>query len=509
MLSKLQSIPRASINAESLTECELFLFSRPADFFFQAESSKMEAPGSVFAGSAERVVSGSAHVCTHSIVFEPKNGRLPLCRIPIWKDFALQRTGVGDHSRPPNASSCSSIDVHSPVTTCDVKIFINEAWELFETQSSILHKWPAGSWVKLSLALDDASSFCDIARLASRIHCAMRSAWDIWLPLLVHHLNTLLQKRFSRMFAVPTPSLSDTIGSSGDSVGISDGCSPCNFDNVFLGYRILPLIVEAVGIKIDANSFSAQPLHDEVNAGLVLISLDSVAMVVPRAWRLRHTAFEIYVRVPDGGQGSGLKLPNRFRLWQGFMFDVGSTKMRDACVDKLNSACSNLYSASLQQATEEWEEHGLSNYEYLLFLNLVSGRTFNDLTQYPVMPWTRIDFEPRNKLAPGSPKASGSHDAHDCRSAPSRRAEALRSFRDLSKNVGALSAQLLAKVNLCSALLCWNVCNIVSGQRKAYGHARRGASVSFWISFFNSYVCCLLLGSDIPQVHDAFYLGHI
>jgi len=457
MLSKLQSIPRASINAESLTECELFLFSRPADFFFQAESSKTEAPGSVFAGSAERVVSGSAHVCTHSIVFEPKNGRLPLCRIPIWKDFALQRTGVGDHARPLNASSSSSSEVHSPSTTstCDVKIFINEAWELFETQSSILHKWPAGSWVKLSLALDDASSFCDIARLASRIHCAMRSAWDIWLPLLVQHLNTLLQDRFSRMFAVPPPSLSDTNGSCSDAVGFIDGSGACNFDSVFLGYRILPLIVEAVGIKIDAKSFSAQPLHEEVNAGLVYISLESVAMVVPRAWRLRHTAFEIYVRVPDVGQGCGLKLPNRFRLWQGFMFDVGSTKMRDACVDKLNSACSNLYSASLQQATEQWEEHGMSNYEYLLFLNLVSGRTFNDLTQYPVMPWTRIDFEPRNKLAPVSPKASGSCDAPDGRSAPSRRAEALRSFRDLSKNVGALSAQLLAKVCVFAPALFW------------------------------------------------------
>jgi hypothetical protein len=443
MLSKLQSVPRASVNAESLTECELFLFSRPADFHFQAESSKMEAPGSVFAGSLERVVNGSAHVCTHSIVFEPKNGRLPLCRIPIWKDFALQRTGVGDYSR--NALNLSVSETESVASTCDVKIFINEAWELFETQSSILHKWPAGTWVKLSLALEDASMFCDVARLASRIHSAMRSAWDMWLPLLVNHLKTLLQSRCGHTLEL---SLDETCEPDRDVAEAGAAASiVCNFDAFFLGYRILPLTVEAVGVKIERNCFIAQPLHDEVNAGAVSIALDSVAMVVPRAWRLRHTAFEIYVRVPDAGQGSGLKLPNRFRLWKGFMFDVGSKEMRDSCIKKLKSACQNLYSSTLQQATEEWEEHGMSNYEYLLFLNLVSGRTFNDLTQYPVMPWTRTDFEPRNKLAPVSANTSGALDAHDSRSAPSRRAETSRLFRDLSKNVGALSAQLLAKVS--------------------------------------------------------------
>jgi hypothetical protein len=46
-----------------------------------------------------------------------------------------------------------------------------------------------------------------------------------------------------------------------------------------------------------------------------------------------------------------------------------------------------------------------------------------------------------------SANTSGALDAHDSRSAPSRRAETSRLFRDLSKNVGALSAQLLAKVS--------------------------------------------------------------
>lgn len=34
----------------------------------------------------------------------------------------------------------------------------------------------------------------------------------------------------------------------------------------------------------------------------------------------------------------------------------------------------------------------VSNYDYLVFLNTVAGRTVNDLTQYPVFPWVLRDF---------------------------------------------------------------------------------------------------------------------
>ncbi|CAN0307986.1 unnamed protein product, partial [Laminaria digitata] len=35
----------------------------------------------------------------------------------------------------------------------------------------------------------------------------------------------------------------------------------------------------------------------------------------------------------------------------------------------------------------------VSNYDYLVFLNTVAGRTVNDITQYPVFPWVIQDFE--------------------------------------------------------------------------------------------------------------------
>ena len=44
-------------------------------------------------------------------------------------------------------------------------------------------------------------------------------------------------------------------------------------------------------------------------------------------------------------------------------------------------------------ATEAWRERRISNFEYLTILNTFAGRTFNDLTQYPVFPWVLQDFE--------------------------------------------------------------------------------------------------------------------
>ena len=41
---------------------------------------------------------------------------------------------------------------------------------------------------------------------------------------------------------------------------------------------------------------------------------------------------------------------------------------------------------------QEWQSHNLSNLEYLMWLNIYAGRSFNDLTQYPVFPWLITNY---------------------------------------------------------------------------------------------------------------------
>ncbi len=70
--------------------------------------------------------------------------------------------------------------------------------------------------------------------------------------------------------------------------------------------------------------------------------------------------------------------------------------------------------------TEAWKRRQISNFDYLVCLNIVAGRSYNDMTQYPVMPWVLADYE--------SPELDLSDSS---------------TFRDLSKPVGALDERRL------------------------------------------------------------------
>ncbi|TYZ60637.1 hypothetical protein PybrP1_004895 [[Pythium] brassicae (nom. inval.)] len=43
--------------------------------------------------------------------------------------------------------------------------------------------------------------------------------------------------------------------------------------------------------------------------------------------------------------------------------------------------------------TEMWVRREISNFEYLMLLNVSAGRSYNDITQYPVFPWVLKDYE--------------------------------------------------------------------------------------------------------------------
>lgn len=64
---------------------------------------------------------------------------------------------------------------------------------------------------------------------------------------------------------------------------------------------------------------------------------------------------------------------------------------------------------------DRWRRREINNFEYLMHLNTLAGRSYNDLTQYPVFPWIISDY---------------TSEALDLGSASS--------FRDLSKPIGAL-----------------------------------------------------------------------
>ncbi|OHT12088.1 hypothetical protein TRFO_03707 [Tritrichomonas foetus] len=47
---------------------------------------------------------------------------------------------------------------------------------------------------------------------------------------------------------------------------------------------------------------------------------------------------------------------------------------------------------NLQELKEKWVNRNITNFEYLCHLNTLSGRTFKDVSQYPIFPWVVKDY---------------------------------------------------------------------------------------------------------------------
>lgn len=39
-----------------------------------------------------------------------------------------------------------------------------------------------------------------------------------------------------------------------------------------------------------------------------------------------------------------------------------------------------------------WQEGHITNFDYLMYLNTISNRSFNDLSSYPIFPWIIDDY---------------------------------------------------------------------------------------------------------------------
>ncbi|XP_044956208.1 BEACH domain-containing protein B-like isoform X2 [Hordeum vulgare subsp. vulgare] len=94
------------------------------------------------------------------------------------------------------------------------------------------------------------------------------------------------------------------------------------------------------------------------------------------------------------------------------LFPKGSIKDKNSVISFVDRRAAHEIA---ENAKERWRRRELSNFEYLMILNTLAGRSYNDLTQYPIFPWVVADYASENL---DFNKSS--------------------TFRDLSKPVGAL-----------------------------------------------------------------------
>jgi len=77
-----------------------------------------------------------------------------------------------------------------------------------------------------------------------------------------------------------------------------------------------------------------------------------------------------------------------------YLLAFNSSKERDEFATEL-SACNlprRVPSDDLGEALALWRSGALTNWEYIIRLNKLAGRSYNDLMQYPVFPFVLADY---------------------------------------------------------------------------------------------------------------------
>lgn len=115
-----------------------------------------------------------------------------------------------------------------------------------------------------------------------------------------------------------------------------------------------------------------------------------VEQVLRRRYLLRPVAIEIF---SVDGRNSLLvfNLADRDRVIDVMGVKQQAVANRIAQTTGVASQAKSL-KLSIKESTDLWSNGHITNFEYLMRLNTIAGRSYNDLTQYPVFPWIIADY---------------------------------------------------------------------------------------------------------------------
>ena len=127
-------------------------------------------------------------------------------------------------------------------------------------------------------------------------------------------------------------------------------------------------------------------------AGELVVSGNTVYFVSVSGWNASFSQIEAACRRRHQLKDVALE----FFLTSGethlIVFDSVTTRNSLFIILSRAGVSGKLKSANLEVTTKLWRQGHLTNFQYLLELNRLSGRTFNDLMQHPVMPWILADY---------------------------------------------------------------------------------------------------------------------
>ncbi|XP_042903173.1 WD repeat and FYVE domain-containing protein 3 isoform X2 [Parasteatoda tepidariorum] len=129
-------------------------------------------------------------------------------------------------------------------------------------------------------------------------------------------------------------------------------------------------------------------------------SYDEIKDVHKRRYLLQPIALEVF---SADGRNYLLAFPRKIRNKVYARFLATATAITDSAQESLAGqkrtanveSSANLLSSLIgdTSVTQRWVRGEISNFQYLMHLNTLAGRSYNDLMQYPVFPWILADYD--------------------------------------------------------------------------------------------------------------------
>ena len=108
-------------------------------------------------------------------------------------------------------------------------------------------------------------------------------------------------------------------------------------------------------------------------------SFEQIKYMFKRIYYYHQTGLEIYT------------INNR-----SYYFNFKKASVRNEIYDKISSHLKT-NKLNIDNIISNWKKYQISNIEFLMWLNILGGRSYNDISQYPVFPWIICDYK-RDKI---------------------------------------------------------------------------------------------------------------
>eukprot|EP01083_Nonionella_stella_P079904 219353_1 len=380
----------------SVTRFNLLLLEE-GEQFFEDYAASLYLPNHNKHVSLRKQLSGRLKVASRNLIFEPFNVSYPIMRFPYGSIESMHMDKSKQHL----------IVITSHIVK--LKVHNISAPYIFE---DIQHPKVDGVFV----FEPSYSRLDDFVGLVAKIYQITKSKNSTQISIR-ERVNELMIERENKIRF--------------DSSWFVDIDEVAKFNAPLVVSKLTPLVELRGQIQITSKRIYFQPFHNQSSNPMLKYNICDIQFIYKRRHIMLNTALELIIRkrkhnctsssYHDAILSSGKTGYNYDTLLLSFN-DSQST--RDNVYNLLNNNVKHSHSLpSLEDAQSQWINGDLSNFDYLMFLNQQSGRSFNDLTQYPIFPWIITDYE---------------SDSIDLNNA--------NIYRDLTKPIGALNPKRLQKI---------------------------------------------------------------